>query len=150
VRAPGRLRRPQSRRWTKFFAYTCLVATIASHGGNLSAGALDALQGNWGASGTPCDQVFSVKDGKLSLRRDVFGASGFIVNGKRFEGPNADCSLISLRRKSDAMTIALDCRMQVIFDTVIVSVRMLDPDTLVRFHPEFPGLDMQYLRCKPG
>jgi hypothetical protein len=40
--------------------------------------------------------------------------------------------------------------MQVIFDTVIVSVRMLDPDTLVRFHPEFPGLDMQYLRCKPG
>jgi hypothetical protein len=39
--------------------------------------------------------------------------------------------------------------MQVIFDTAIVSVRMLDADTLVRFNPDFPELDMRYVRCKP-
>jgi hypothetical protein len=130
-------------------AFACLTGTIALLGGELSAGALDQLQGAWGASGTPCDQAFSVKNGKMSVRHDVLGSSGFIVNGKRFEGPNAACNLISLQQKGDAMTVALDCRMQVIFDTAIISVRMLDADTLVRFHPDFPDLDMQYLRCKP-
>jgi hypothetical protein len=93
--------------------------------------------------------MFSVKNGKLSLIRENLGNTGFIVNGKRFEGSNATCNVVSTKQSGETLTFALDCRTQVIFDTAVVSVRILGADRLVRFNPDFPELDSHYQRCKP-
>ena len=57
------------------------------------------------------------------------------------------CDLIA--QSGETLTFALDCETRVIFDTAVVSVRMVNSNRLVRFNPEFPELDMHYERCKP-
>jgi hypothetical protein len=83
------------------------------------------------------------------VNNDNMANIGFIVDGKRFEGPNAICNVISTKASGATLTFALDCQTQIIFDTAIVSVRMLDANRLVRFNPEFPELDYHYQRCNP-
>jgi hypothetical protein len=112
------------------------------------AASLEDLQGAWGSSSSSCDEMFSSKGGKLSLIRNL-GNTGFFVNGKRFEGSNATCNVVSTKTSGETLTFALDCRSQIIFDTAVVSVRMIDANRLVRFNPDFPELDSQYQRCRP-
>jgi hypothetical protein len=125
-----------------------LALALAASSGALAA-SLEDLQGAWGSSGSPCNEMFSVKNGKLTLIRENLGNTGFIVNGKRFEGSNATCNVVSTKQSGETLTFALDCRTQVIFDTAVVSVRILGADRLVRFNPDFPELDSHYQRCKP-
>jgi hypothetical protein len=113
------------------------------------AASLEELQGAWAATSSSCAEMFSRKGGRLSVNRDNMANIGFIVDGKRFEGPNAVCNVISTKASGETLTFALDCRTQIIFDTAIVSVRMLDANRLVRFNPEFPELDYHYQRCNP-
>ena len=128
-------------------AVLAFVLTLA--GNSAMAASLEELQGAWGASGSPCNELFSVKNGKMSLIRENLANSGFIVNGKRIEGSNATCNVKSTKQSGETLTFALDCETRVIFDTAVVSVRMVDPNRLVRFNPEFPELDMQFQRCNP-
>ena len=126
-----------------------LLLAVALSSGPVNGASLEELQGAWGASSSNCEEMFSKKGGKLSLNRDNMANMGFIVDGKRFEGPNASCNVVSTKASGATLTFALDCRTQIIFDTAIVSVRMLDANRLVRFNPDFPELDYHYQRCNP-
>jgi len=126
-----------------------LLLAVALSSGPVNGASLEELQGAWGASSNNCEEMFSKKGGKLSLNRDNMANMGFIVDGKRFEGPNASCNVVSTKASGATLTFALDCRTQIIFDTAIVSVRMLDANRLVRFNPDFPELDYHYQRCNP-
>jgi hypothetical protein len=121
-----------------------LAATSSS-----AAASLEELQGAWASTDSACAEMFSRKGGKLSISGDNMANIGFIVDGKRFEGPNAVCNVISTKASGATLTFALDCRTRIIFDTAIVSVRMLDANRLVRFNPEFPELDYHFQRCNP-
>jgi hypothetical protein len=125
-----------------------LLAAALSSGPAVGA-SLEELQGAWGASSSNCEEMFSKKGGKLSLNRENMANMGFIVDGKRFEGPNASCNVVSTKASGATLTFALNCRTQIIFDTAIVSVRILDANRLVRFNPDFPELDSHYRRCAP-
>jgi hypothetical protein len=128
---------------------TLLGVALALAANSSMAASLEELQGAWGASTSNCEEMFSKKGGKLSLNRDNMANMGFIVDGKRFEGPNASCNVVSTKASGATLTFALDCRTQIIFDTAIVSVRILDANRLVRFNPDFPELDSHYRRCAP-
>jgi hypothetical protein len=128
---------------------TLLGVALALAANSSMAASLEELQGAWGASSSNCEEMFSRKGGKLSLNRDNMANMGFIVDGKRFEGPNASCNVVSTKASGATLTFALDCRTRIMFDTAIVSVRMLDANRLVRFNPDFPELDYHYQRCNP-
>jgi hypothetical protein len=93
--------------------------------------------------------MFSRKGGNLSLNRDNMANTGFIVDGKRVEGSNATCNVVSTKESGATLTFALDCQTQIIFDTAIISLRLPGPNKLVRFNPDFPELDYHYQRCDP-
>jgi hypothetical protein len=126
-----------------------LVAAIAGVSGPALAASLEQIQGAWGVNDVPCDEIFATKDGKATLATS-FGqsAGGFIVNGRQVQAPNATCRMLSSKEKGDLFTFVLDCKEQIIFDTTQISVRLIDANTLVRTHADFPELDTQYRRCK--
>jgi hypothetical protein len=127
---------------------TAFAIALTVCAGAATAASLEEIQGAWGTTGYPCNELFSVKNGKMSLIRENLSNTGFIVNGKRFEGSNATCNVTSTKQSGQTLTFALDCETRIIFDTAVVSVRIVDADTLVRFNPEFPELDTHYKRCK--
>lgn len=109
----------------------------------------DRLQGAWVSDAAQCDQVFVKRQGRLAFRKqkgDVW--SGFIVNGKHIRGVRSTCDLVSSKPKGDALTFLLNCADAIAFDTMSVSVRFKDDNTLVRFDPEFPEVETRYNRCE--
>jgi hypothetical protein len=134
------------------FALLCACAvalTHASSNGAASAAGLEDIQGNWGLSDVPCDDIFKFKDGRASLASS-FGqsAGGFIVAGNQLQIPTATCRMLSSRDNGDVVTFVLDCRTQITYETMQMSVRLLDADTLVRTRAAFPEMDAKYRRCK--
>jgi hypothetical protein len=108
----------------------------------------ERLQGAWANSGFSCDKVFVKRNGRLTLNKHLGDSwPGFLVSGKHVRGGGASCDLISSKQNGDVSTFLLGCDEGVIFDTMSVSLRFKDDNTLVRFSPEFPEIETTYNRC---
>nr|WP_126109769.1 MULTISPECIES: hypothetical protein [unclassified Bosea (in: a-proteobacteria)]AZO76453.1 hypothetical protein BLM15_01680 [Bosea sp. Tri-49]RXT26380.1 hypothetical protein B5U98_07595 [Bosea sp. Tri-39]RXT31620.1 hypothetical protein B5U99_23140 [Bosea sp. Tri-54] len=131
---------------------TTALAAIAASPLLLAASAAfaspDRLQGAWVSDAAQCDQVFVARQGRLTFKKqkgDVW--SGFIVSGKHVRGVRSTCDLISSKQKGDVLSFLLSCKDAITFDTMSVSVRFKDDNTLVRFDPDFPEVETRYNRC---
>ncbi|WP_146071277.1 hypothetical protein [Bosea lathyri] len=108
----------------------------------------ERLQGAWVNSGISCDKAFVKRNGRLTLNKNVGDSlPGFLVSGKHVRGTGASCDLISSKQSGDVWTFLLGCDEGVIFDTMSVSLRFKDDNTLVRFSPDFPEVETTYNRC---
>jgi hypothetical protein len=124
------------------------LALVSSNCAALAAG-LEDIQGNWGLSDVPCDDIFKIKDGRMSLASSFGqGGGGFIVSGRQVVTPTATCQLLSSKESGDFVTFVLDCRTQITFETTQMSIRLVDADTLVRTRAAIPELNVKYRRCK--
>lgn len=110
--------------------------------------AVDRLDGAWATGVSACEDAFVKRNGKLAMKSGALeGMSGFIVNGKHFQGPRASCNVISSKQKGDITTLLLRCKSAIIFDTMSVSIRFESNDSFVRLDPDFPEIQMRYMRC---
>jgi hypothetical protein len=108
------------------------------------------LQGAWALVGAACDQVFAFKNGLASFVS--YGgerAPGFIVKGDNIEGAQASCKLLSQTEQSGSLAVVLGCKEQIIFDKVVVHLRFMNDNELMRFDPVVPEISMSYRRCQP-
>ena len=114
---------------------------------NSSANADNRLDGAWATTAATCEEVFTKRNGALTLKRTKEGWSAFIIRGNRLNGANATCSVKSSKQKGDVTTLLLECADRIMFDTITVSVRFKEDGTFVRFDPEFPEVETSYHRC---
>lgn len=125
-----------------------VAATIVAANGAL-ADTIDRFQGAWGASGIHCDTIFAKKGGETVFALHYGERStGFIVKGKNVDGAHAACKLLSSKGDGAEFKFVLACREEIMFDKMVVSVRFLDDDNLVRYDPDFPELKSAYHRCR--
>jgi hypothetical protein len=129
------------------FAVSLFVTVVAANGALAST--LDRLQGAWGGVGIPCDAVFTKKGNETVFAlRDGERSAGFIVNGKNIDGAQATCKLLSSKEEAAAFKFVLACRQEIMFGNMVVILRFVDEDNLVRFDPDFPDLQSAYHRCR--
>jgi hypothetical protein len=106
------------------------------------------LTGAWAGDADNCSKVFTRKGGKLTFadNSDVYG-SGFIVDGNQIIGKFARCTVKA--RKDDGPNINLisSCASDIMLQSVQLSARQVDANTLVRLFPGMEGMEIKYFRC---
>jgi hypothetical protein len=129
--------------------FTVFALAMSVGAGEVSAAQPDAYQGAWVTDMNTCSKVFTTKNGKVTFAKHLGDAlPGIIIEGKRIHGATASCSVASSKQNGDATTFLLNCQSQIMFGTMTVTVRMKDPDTLVRIDPDFAEVETTYHRCK--
>lgn len=106
------------------------------------------LSGVWASDVDRCDKIFK-KSGKnitFANMADLYG-SGFIVDGDKMRGKAARCTVKSRRETQDALHILASCSSDIMLSNVQFSLRFINDNTITRFFPEIPGMDLTYYRC---
>lgn len=127
-----------------------LAAGMAAVSGNGAfAAGLDAIQGAWTLDGGDCTDIF-VKDGNgwKFKDRDSSLNTGLIISGKKLLGPGATCSIGRVNDKGDHLVVALGCEDAIMFNTISVSIKIVDDTHFERFDPEFPESFGTYSKCQ--
>jgi hypothetical protein len=125
------------------------AALLAVSTGAARADVLQQLQGAWAIEDSDCSNVFTQSGGKTVVqKRDDDTLPGFVVDGRSVRGAAASCDIASVKEKSDGVSLLLSCRSQISFDTMNISLKMPDNDTLVRYDNDFPAITTRFHRCK--
>ena len=126
-----------------------ILGVLAASAGAARADVLQQLQGAWAIEDNDCSKVFTQSGGRTVVqKRDDDTLPGFVVDGKSVRGAAASCDIASVKEKADGVSLLLSCRSQISFDTVSISLKMPDPNTLVRYDEEFPAITTRFHRCK--
>lgn len=106
------------------------------------------LTGVWASDADRCDKIFK-KSGKKILftqMADLYG-SGFIVDSDSLRGKAARCSVKSRRETPEALHILASCSSDIMLSNVQFSMKFIDNNSLTRFFPDIPGMELTYYRC---
>jgi len=106
------------------------------------------LSGVWASDVDRCGQIFKKTGKKVSFANmaDLYG-SGFIVDGDTLRGKTARCTVKSRRETQDALHILASCSTDIMLSNIQFSLRFINGNTVTRFFPEIPGMDLTYYRC---
>ena len=135
----------------KFLVVLCgsiLGLAALSASSRADADELSDIQGAWAIQDYNCADVFKSDQGKISLlKRQDDDLPGFIVDGKRIDGIGSSCDIASTKKVGDTIKALLSCKSQIMFGTMSVSVKMPDPNTLIRLDPDFSEISTTYHKC---
>ncbi|MEH2513163.1 hypothetical protein V1291_004517 [Nitrobacteraceae bacterium AZCC 1564] len=106
------------------------------------------LNGVWASDADRCDKIFKKSGKKISFTNmaDLYG-SGFIVDSDSLRGKAARCTVKSRRETQDALHILASCSSDIMLSNVQFSLRFKDNNSLTRFFPDIPGMELTYYRC---
>lgn len=114
---------------------------------NAPASAFD-LSGVWASDAGRCDKIFKKAGKQVSFTHmaDLYG-SGFIVDGGKLRGKQARCVVTSRREDGEVVHLLASCASDIMLSNVQFSMKILDDNSLMRFFPEIPGMQLTYYRC---
>jgi hypothetical protein len=106
------------------------------------------LNGMWASAADRCDKIFQKTAKRVSFQQmaDLYG-SGFIVDGDKLRGKAARCTVKSKRETPEAIHILASCASDIMLSNVQFSLKFNGNDSLVRFFPDIPGMELTYYRC---
>lgn len=106
------------------------------------------LNGVWASDADRCDKIFKKTGKNISFAKmaDLYG-SGFIVDSGSLRGKAARCTVKSRRETQDALHILASCSSDIMLSNVQFSLRFIDDNSLTRFFPDIPGMELTYYRC---
>lgn len=117
-------------------------------GGQASAAEIPQLQGAWITQSGECSDVFTRRNGRLAFRpKHGFVDTSFIVSGNRIQGARASCTFGSEKRTADGLRVVLNCASRIATGPLVLTVRIPDRDTIIKFDPDFPELETTFKRC---
>ncbi|RDI57178.1 hypothetical protein [Microvirga subterranea] len=129
-----------------------LLATallFAATGGPAQAAAISELQGAWIINSAECSAAFTKRGGRFAFKPNRRNAdTSFIISGNRIQGARASCTLGSEKPTSDGFRAILDCSSQMMVGALPVTFRVPNPNTIVKFDPDFPELETTFTRCQ--
>jgi hypothetical protein len=133
----------------KWIVAAVAAGISATSGVGALAQGLDALQGAWTLGGVDCGDTF-VKNGSTWQFKDRNSSlnTGLIIEGKKMLGPGATCTIGRVADKGDHLVVSLGCEDAIMFNTVSVSIKIVDDTHFERFDPDFPESFGTYSKCQ--
>ena len=113
-----------------------------------SAHALD-LSGAWATDADQCSQVFVRKGRSSQIEFTAFSeqhGGGFIVEADRLRGKFASCRIKS-RKEDGQIVIIAGCATDIMLSNVQFSLKVLEPNRILRLFPGMADLEIRYDRC---
>lgn len=133
----------------KFHTRLGVVILLAAAGASeASAASMGLIQGAWAMDGAVCSEIFTGTGKSLRFKdRKSLTNNGIIVAGDKILGPNATCTAKRIRKEGNHLSALLSCSDAIIFGTVSVSFRLIDPEHFEHFDPNFPDISFAYRKC---
>ena len=106
------------------------------------------LTGVWASDAGRCDKIFKKTGKQVSFTQmaDLYG-SGFIVDGNKLKGKQARCTVTSRREDGELVHLLASCSSDIMLSNVQFSLKVLNNDSVKRFFPDIPGMELTYYRC---
>lgn len=106
------------------------------------------LSGVWASDAGRCSKIFKKSGKQVSFTQmaDLYG-SGFIVDGDKLRGKQARCTVTSRRETGEVVHLLASCSSDIMLSNVQFSLRVLNDNSVTRFFPDIPGMELTYYRC---
>lgn len=132
----------------KMGPFLLAVILLGCVGSPAWSASLSELQGAWVINSVQCSDVFTKRSGRLAFRPGQRNAdTSFIISGSRIQGARAACTLASEKRTADGLRAILACSSRMMVGALPVTFRVPDPNTIVKFDPDFPDIETTFTRC---
>lgn len=108
------------------------------------------LSGAWATNADQCSRVF-VRKGRANqvgftpLSEQHGG--GFIVEANRLRGKFANCTIKSRKEDGQTINILAGCATDIMLSNVQFSLKVLEPNRILRMFPGMQDIEISYYRC---
>ena len=123
-------------------ALTSLIVVEKAHAVDLS--------GAWAADADQCHHVFIRKGRANQIGFATFSeqhGGGFIVESDRLRGKFASCKIKTMKEDGQVVNIIAGCATDIMLSNVQFSLKVLEPDKIVRVFPGVLDMEIDYHRC---
>jgi hypothetical protein len=123
-------------------ALTSLIVVEKAHAVDLS--------GAWAADADQCHHVFIRKGRAKQVGFATFSeqhGGGFIVESDRLRGKFASCKIKTMKEDGQVVNIIAGCATDIMLSNVQFSLKVLEPDKIVRVFPGVLDMEIDYHRC---
>ena len=108
------------------------------------------LSGAWATHADQCNEVF-VRKGRgnqiaFTAMSDQHGG-GFIVEADRLKGKFATCKIKSKKEDGQTVNILAACATDIMLSNVQFSLKVLEPNRILRTFPGMQDIEISYDRC---
>jgi len=108
------------------------------------------LSGAWATHADECSKVF-VRKGRanqigFTLTSDQHGG-GFIIEADRLRGKFATCKIKTKKEDGESVNILAGCATDIMLSNVQFSLKLLEPNRILRTFPGMTDVEMRYERC---
>jgi hypothetical protein len=108
------------------------------------------LAGAWASHADECGKVFERKGRAnqigFTAMSDQHGG-GFIIEADRLRGKFAICKIKSRREDGQTVNIIARCTTDIMLSNVQFSLKVLEPNKILRLFPGMPDIEISYERC---
>ena len=117
--------------------------------GTALAESCESLQGAWTLVGTSCADTFEFSGGEPKFKdRGSSMNTGVIIRGDKIVGPSSTCTASHIRESQGQYTVHMSCDDAIMFSSVTVTLKIVDPQHFDRIDPDFS--EDNYQKCLPG
>jgi hypothetical protein len=106
------------------------------------------LAGAWASDADKCSEVFIRKGREVGFTAmsDQHGG-GFIIEADRLRGKFATCKIKTKQEEGQTVNIIAVCATDIMLSDVQFSLKVLEPNRILRMFPGVPGVEIRYDRC---
>jgi hypothetical protein len=108
------------------------------------------LTGAWASHADECSKVF-IRKGRaneigFTAMSDQHGG-GFIIEANRLRGKFATCKIKTKKEEGQIVSIIAGCATDIMLSNVQFSLKVLEPNKILRMFPGMPEVEIRYDRC---
>ena len=108
------------------------------------------LSGAWATHADQCSKVF-IRKGRanevgFTAMSDQHGG-GFIIESDRLRGKFATCKIKTKKEEGQTVNIIAQCATDIMLSNVQFSLKVLEPNKILRTFPGMQDVEMGYDRC---
>jgi hypothetical protein len=108
------------------------------------------LSGAWATHADECGKVF-IRKGRaneigFTAMSDQHGG-GFIIEANRLRGKFATCKIKTKKEEGQTLNMIAGCATDIMLSNVQFSLKVLEPNKILRIFPGMPDIEIGYERC---
>jgi hypothetical protein len=108
------------------------------------------LSGAWATHADQCSKVF-IRKGRaneigFTAMSDQHGG-GFIIEADRLRGKFATCKIKTKKEEGQTVNIIAGCATDIMLSNVQFSLKVLEPNKILRIFPGMQDIEISYERC---
>ena len=112
------------------------------------AATISELQGSWIINSAECSSAFTKRNGRMAFKANHKNVdTSFIISGNHIQGARANCTLGSEKPTADGLRIIVNCASRMMIGSAPISLRVPNPNMIVKYDPDFPELETTFTRC---